>query len=189
MIRSGVDAMAVRKRKKAVPAHKRGREFKVILPPEMSDWIESQAREEGKPQSRIIIDHLSRIPFLEAQAKFDKLVNTMESILARYGSRVVLADIETFLLPALDDALAAKSDGELQARLDTLRVARAAMLRHEQHAKEWSLDPSEIPPLGLPKTGGGAKRAAQPQAEPTIKAKRAVRRSPAKGDAAKTGKR
>jgi hypothetical protein len=189
MVRSGVDAMAVRKRKKAVPAYKRGREFKVILPPEISEWIENQARDEGKPQSRIIVDHLSRIPFLEAQAKFSKLVNAMESILARYGSRVVLADIETVLLPAIDDALAAKSDGELQARLDTLRVARLAMLSHEQHAKDWSLDLSEIAPLGLPKTGGGAERAAQPQAEPLPQAKRSVRRSPAKGEAAKTGKR
>ena len=180
----GVDAMAVRKRKKAVPAHKRGREFKVILPPEMSEWIENQARDEGKPQSRIIVDHLSRIPFLEAQAKFTKLVNAMESILARYGSRVVLADIEAFLLPALDEALAAKSDGELQARLDTLRVARAEMSRLDRRAKEWSLDLSEIAPFGLPKTGGRTKRAAQPQAEPMTKARRVVG-----AEAAKTGKK
>jgi hypothetical protein len=181
--------MTPRQRKRAVPAYKRGREFKVILPPEMSERIESQARAEGKPQSRIIIDHLSRIPFLEAQAKFDKLVNSMESILARYGSRVVLADLETHLLPALDSALAAKSDGELQARLDTLRVVRATMLRHEQHAKEWSLDLSEIAPLGAPKTGGEAEGAAQRQAKPMTMAKRPVRRSPVGVEAAKTGKK
>jgi hypothetical protein len=181
--------MPTRQRKRAVPAYRRGREFKVILPPDISAWIEKQARDEGKPQSRIIIDHLSRIPFLEAQTKFDKLVNAMEAILARYGSRVVLADLETHLLPALDHALAAKSDGELQARLDTLRVLRAAMLRHEQHAKEWSLDLSEIAPLGVPKTGAEAEGAAQRQAEPMTKAKRAVRRSPVGAEAAKTGKK
>ena len=161
----------------------------MILPPDISAWIEKQARDEGKPQSRIIIDHLSRIPFLEAQAKFDKLVNAMEGILARYGSRVVLADLETYLLPALDDALAAKSDGELQARLDRLRVARAAMSRHEQHAKEWSLDLSEIAPLGARQTGGEAEGAAQRQAEPMTQGKRAVRRSPVGAEAAKTGKK
>jgi hypothetical protein len=104
---------------------------------------------------------------LEAQVRFDKLVHGMETILARYGSRVVLADLETHLLPALDHALGAKSDGELQARPDTLRVLHATMLRHEQHAKEWGLNLPEIAPLEVPKSGGGeAEGAAQRQAEP-----------------------
>ena len=52
----------------AVAAYKRGREFKVILPPDISEWIEREAREEGRPQSRIIINHLSRVPYLDRQA-------------------------------------------------------------------------------------------------------------------------
>jgi hypothetical protein len=128
--------MVARQRKGKMPAYKRGREFKVILPPEMSEWIENQALREGKPQSRIIIDHLSRIPFLEAQAKFNKLVNAMEAILARYGTRVVLADLETDLLAALDLVLAAKSDGELQARVEKLRILRLYMLRYKQQSEK-----------------------------------------------------
>ena len=40
------------------------------------------------------------------------------------------------LLRAVDDVLAANTDGELQARLDRLRVLRADMLKHERAAKE-----------------------------------------------------
>jgi hypothetical protein len=115
----------------AIPAYKRGREFKVILPPDVSERIERRAREEGKPQSRIIVDDLSRIPFLESQAQFGKLVKAMETVLARYGSRIVTADLETQLLRAIDRLLEAKP-GEVQARLDGLRVLRAAMASRER---------------------------------------------------------
>ena len=114
-----------------IPAYKRGREFKVILPPHISERIERQARAEGKPQSRVIVDQLDRIPFLEGQAKFGKLVKAMETVLARYGSRIVTADLETQLLRALDRLLEAKP-GEVQARLDGLRVLRAAMANRER---------------------------------------------------------
>jgi hypothetical protein len=168
--------MVARQRKGKMPAYKRGREFKVILPPEMSEWIENQALREGKPQSRIIIDHLNRIPFLEAQAKFNKLVNAMESILARYGTRVVLADLETDLLAALDLVLAAKSDGELQARLDKLRILRLYILRYKEQAKKGN--PIVIDLFEATDTAGEAEDAARRRSEPSTKPKRAVRRSP-----------
>ena len=114
-----------------IPAYKRGREFKTILPPDVSERIERRAREEGKPQSRIIVDDLSRIPFLESQAQFGKLVKAMETVLARYGSRIVTVDLETQLLRAIDRLLEAKP-GEVQARLDGLRVLRAAMANRER---------------------------------------------------------
>ena len=60
----------------------------------------------------------------------------MENILARYGSRVTLADLGEPLLRAVDDVLAAKTDGELQARLDKLRVLRTDMLKFEETAKQ-----------------------------------------------------
>jgi hypothetical protein len=127
--------MVVRKRDKAppatLPAYKRGREFKVILPPEVSERIERRARDEGKPQSRVIVDDLSRIPVLEAQSQLGKLVRTMENVLARYGSRIVTLDLETQLLRAIDRLLEARP-GEVQARLDGLRILRAAMANRER---------------------------------------------------------
>jgi hypothetical protein len=181
--------MVARQRKGKMPAYKRGREFKVILPPEMSARIENQALHEGKPQSRIIIDHLSRIPFLEAQAKFNKLVDAMETILARYGSRVVLADLETDLLAALDHVLAAKSDGELQTRVEKLRILRLYMLRYKQQAKKGIY----IEGFGATDTSeeaeGAAQRRAESMTKPKPKPKRAVRRSALGAEALKAGKK
>jgi hypothetical protein len=125
-----------RKKPKTTPAFQRGREFKVILPPDISERIEGQAKAEGKPQSRIIINDLARIPDLDQQAKLGGLVRDLEVMLARYGSRDVVADLGDALLQAVDGALAAKTDGELRSRLDRLRVLRADMLKHERIAKE-----------------------------------------------------
>jgi hypothetical protein len=179
--------MVARQRKGKMPAYKRGREFKVILPPEISEWIENQALREGKPQSRIIIDHLNRIPFLEAQAKFNKLVNAMESILARYGTRVVLADLKTDLLAALDLVLAAKSDGELQARVEKLRILRLYMLRYKQQSEKGIY----IDGFGVADTSEEAVGAAERRAESITKPKpkRAVRRSAVGPGAARTRKK
>jgi hypothetical protein len=128
-----LEPMAPRRKKQTstTPAFKRGREFKVILPEDISEWIEKQAKDEGRPQSRIIINHLSRIPNLEKQAKLGTLVRDMEIILARYSSQQTMAELSEPLLRAVDDVLAAKTDGERQARLDKLRVLRSIMLKTE----------------------------------------------------------
>ena len=60
----------------------------------------------------------------------------MQVVLARYGARVTSADLGEPLLRAVDDVLAANTGGELQARLDRLRVLRVDMLKHERVAKE-----------------------------------------------------
>ena len=116
----------------AVAAYKRGREFKVILPPDISEWIEREAREEGRPQSRIIINHLSRVPYLDRQAKLGELIRDMETTLAKYGSRITQIELNEALLRALDQALAAGSEAQRQPPLDRLRVIRRAMLETER---------------------------------------------------------
>jgi hypothetical protein len=52
----------------------------VILPPDISERVEKQAQDEGRPQSRIIINDLARIPYLDQQAKLGELVRDMEVI-------------------------------------------------------------------------------------------------------------
>ena len=50
-----------------------------------------------------------------------ELVRDMEAVLARYGSRITVTELNEALLHAVDEALAARTDGELQ-QLDRLRV-------------------------------------------------------------------
>ncbi|MCA1390767.1 hypothetical protein I6F20_17005 [Bradyrhizobium sp. IC3123] len=91
--------------------------------------IDVKTKETGWPINRVVINELAAFPNLEEQAKLGSLIRDMEVILARYGSRITLADLGEPLLRAVDELLAAKTDGELQARLDKLRVLRAAMVK------------------------------------------------------------
>jgi hypothetical protein len=124
--------MAPRK-KRTPPAF--GREFKLRLPPDVSERVEAKAKAEGRPQNRIIINELAAFPDLERLRRFGELVGDMEDVLARYSSRIVLADLSEALVRAVDDVLKAEPY-ELQARLDRLRVARNAMLKTERATKE-----------------------------------------------------
>lgn len=130
--------MAPRRKKQAAtaPAFKRGREFKVILPEDISKWIEQQAEDEGRPQSRIIINHLSRIPDLEKRGRLDDLIGHLEVIVARESARITIADLSDELLRAIDGLLEATNDSDLRARTENLRVIRAAMLKAGQAAKK-----------------------------------------------------
>jgi hypothetical protein len=119
-----------------VPAYKRGREFKVILPPDLSERIERQAQEEGRPQSRVIVNDLAAIPWLRSQAALAETVRDMQVILARYGSRLTLSDVNDELMAAIDELLAAQGDAELQARVDKVRVVRSAMKKHQPRMRQ-----------------------------------------------------
>jgi len=98
--------------------------------------IEAKAKDEtGWPLNRVIINELAAFPDLEKQAKLGELIRDMEVVLAQYGSRITLAELSEPLLRAVDDVLAAKADGERQARLDKLRVLRTVMLKNERTPK------------------------------------------------------
>ncbi|KWV50482.1 hypothetical protein AS156_14245 [Bradyrhizobium macuxiense] len=121
------------KKQKAIPAYKRGREFKVILPPDVSERIERQAREEGRPQSRIIVYDLSRIPYLEAQTQLGVLVRDMETLLLRQEARTITAELTDDLLATLREMTKADADGNmgaLRAKVAKVRVILSAMEKH-----------------------------------------------------------
>ena len=131
------EAMAARqKKKRVIPAYERGREFKLRLPPDVSERIEAKAMAEGRPQNRIIINELADYPDLLTYRDLAHNVGEMRNVLAAYGSRISLADLNEPLLRALDEFLAAP-DGDLKRRLeDKLRVLRNSMLMHERESKK-----------------------------------------------------
>jgi hypothetical protein len=98
--------------------------------------VEAKAKKEQWPINRAVINLLASVPYLESQTKLGELIRDMETILAKYGSRVTLADLGEPILRAVDEVLAAKTDGELQARLDKLRVLRREMVKFEQTVKQ-----------------------------------------------------
>jgi len=132
--------MAPRRKKKATtPAFKRGRAFKVILPEDISAWVEGEAKDQGRPQSRIIINHLSRIPNLDQQAKLGELIRDMEVTLARYSSRIIVADLTDELMRTLREMVKADDTdniGVLRAKVAKVRTILAAMEKHERDAKD-----------------------------------------------------
>jgi hypothetical protein len=102
------------------------------LPTDVFQRIEAKTKEKGWPFNRVIINELAAFSDLAGQAKLGELISEMEIILAKYGERITFSDLTEQLLRAVDDVLEAKTDGELQARLDKLRVARHEMQQHER---------------------------------------------------------
>jgi hypothetical protein len=120
-----------------------GRAVHVRLPTDVFARIEQEAKAQGRPMNRVVINDLAAIPWLRSQAKLAETVRDMEVILAKYGARVTLADADQELLSAVDEVLVAQSDSELHARLDKVRVVRATIKKQiEPHAKR-ALDADE----------------------------------------------
>jgi hypothetical protein len=123
-----------KKQRATTPAFKRGREFKVILPPDISERIEKQAKDEGKPQSRIIINDLARIPDLDRQAKLGQLTKDMEVVLTRYHERIIIADLTDDLLRAAREIVKADDTnnvGVLRSKVAKVRATLAAIEKHK----------------------------------------------------------
>ena len=99
------------------------------LPADVVARIEAKAKGEGRPFNRILVNELALFPYLDRQARLGELVRDMESVLARYGSRITVTELNEALLHAVDEALAARTDGQLQQQLDRLRVIRRGYAR------------------------------------------------------------
>jgi hypothetical protein len=125
--------MAPPRKKRLAP--REGHSVHLRLPSDVFTRVEAKAKAEGRPFNRIIINDLAAIPYLEQQAKLGELIGDMEVTLAKYGARITLADLAEALLLAIDEALAAKTDNQLQARLDKVRVLRAEMAKFERQAE------------------------------------------------------
>jgi hypothetical protein len=104
------------------------------LPTDIFVRIESKAKEAGRPFHRIIVEELSLFPHLERQARLGELVRDIETVFARYESRLTVTESNEALLHAVDEALAARTDGQLQQQLDRLRAIRRTMLENERRA-------------------------------------------------------
>ncbi|MGV7215039.1 hypothetical protein [Bradyrhizobium sp. UFLA05-112] len=116
-------------------AFEMAREFKLRLPPDLSEWVERKALITGQTQSRVMVNGLASLDHLEKVQDFGELLEHFRTTLAKYSARIVVADLSDDLLRAVDAVLEA-TDGELQARLDKLRVIRGDMQKHERVAKE-----------------------------------------------------
>ena len=103
------------------------------LPTDVFLRIEAKAKGQGRPFHRIIVEELSLFPHLDQQARLGELVREMETVLARYGSRLTVTEFNEALIHAVDEALAART-GQLQQPLDRLRTIRRTMLESEQRA-------------------------------------------------------
>ena len=104
------------------------------LPTDVFERLEAKAKGEGRQFHRIIVDELALFPHLDRQARLGELVRDMETVLERYGSRITVSELNEALLHAVDEALAARTDGQLQQQLDRLRVIRRTMLESERRA-------------------------------------------------------
>jgi hypothetical protein len=119
------------RRKQQATAPSRGREYKIRLPEDIARRIEAKAKDEARPQNRIIINELAAVPDLERLRDLATLVADMNITLARYGARIVWHDLSEQLLSAVDAVLNAQG-GALQAAVDRLRVVRTAMRKVEK---------------------------------------------------------
>jgi len=105
------------------------------LPTDVFEWVEKQAEKKCWPFNRVIINTLADYPDLERYRDFAYYLSDMKTVLAQYGSRITLAEFSEPMTQAIDAMLVAKTDGELQSRIDRLRVLRTAMLKTERAAK------------------------------------------------------
>jgi|RhiMethySRZTD1v2_1073278.scaffolds.fasta_scaffold597900_1 hypothetical protein len=131
---SKVRAMAPPRKKRRAPGE--GHPLHLRLPTDVFRFVEARAAEKQWPLNRAIINLLASIPHLETARTQEQVLQEMQIVLARYGSRITSADLSEPLRRAVDDVLAAHTDGEQQARLDRLRVLRSEMLNRERVAKE-----------------------------------------------------
>jgi hypothetical protein len=105
-----------------------------------------------------VVDELSLFPHLDREARFGELVRDMEAVLARYGSRLTVTEFNEALLEAVDEALAARTDDQLQEQLDRLRALRRTMLESERqtttHEDERLVGRIRLPERQVRETGG-----------------------------------
>ena len=126
--------MAPPRKKRRAPGE--GHKVHLRLPADVFRLVEARAAKEHLAVKSGDYQFAGEHPHLETARTQEQVLQDMQIVLARYGSRITSANLSAPLLRAVDDVLAANTDGELQARLDRLRVLRADMLKHERAAKE-----------------------------------------------------
>jgi hypothetical protein len=110
-----------------------GRDFRLRLPRDLSDEIEKESAVSGIPQNRIIINRLAAFGQNNKAASMDSLLNHLETLLARYGTRLNSVELAEDLARAANEVVNAKA-AELPAKVDKLRVILRAMQEMERAA-------------------------------------------------------
>jgi hypothetical protein len=98
--------------------------------------LEAKAKNSIRPLNRVSSDELTAYPKLERDFRLSELTDHMETLLARYGARIVAIDLSDALLQSVDGVLAAETDSKLRSAVDRLRVVRREMLKHQALAKK-----------------------------------------------------
>jgi hypothetical protein len=117
-------------RKPPEPGHRR--QVFIRLPEDISERIDAKAKAEGRPINRVIINELASWPHFAGLAALGDQIRDMGVILARHGSRLSQVELGEDLLRAVDETVTARTDSQLRAAADRLRVIRAAMLESER---------------------------------------------------------
>jgi hypothetical protein len=119
-------------RKPPQPGYRR--QIFIRLPDDIAERIDAEAKAQGVPLTRIIINQLAAHPFLEMQRGFGESLNDMKVTLAGYGARLRATSLSESILAAVDELIAAPTAAERDAPLDKLRVLRGAMIKHDLEA-------------------------------------------------------
>jgi hypothetical protein len=128
--------MAPPRKKRRTPGE--GHPVHLRLPSDVFERVEAKAKDEGRPLNRIIINELAAFADLDQQAKLGELTRNMEVILARYGSRIVIADFGDELMRTLREMVKADDADNisaLRAKVAKVRVILAGMEKNERVPK------------------------------------------------------
>jgi hypothetical protein len=117
--------MAPPRKKRSAPSQSHS--VHLNLPGDVFARLDAKAKKSMWPLNRIVINELAAYPQMEQEARLAELVRDMEVVLARYGSRISVSDMNAALIEAVDRLLAAQGR-DVAAAMDRLKVARRAML-------------------------------------------------------------
>ena len=111
-------------------ASARVREYKLSLPEDIANRIEAKAKDEARPQNRIIINELAAYPNLEKIGELRQHVADLEALLLKYSVRLTWQELSDELISTVDAVLKTQG-GAQQVAIDKLRAVRNAMQKQK----------------------------------------------------------
>ena len=111
-------------------ASARVREYKLRLPEDIANRIEAKAKDEARPQNRIIINELAAYPNLEKIGELRQHVADLEALLLKYSVRLTWQELSDELISTVDAVLKTQGCAQ-QVVIDKLRAVRNAMQKQK----------------------------------------------------------
>ena len=108
----------------------RTREYKVRLPEDIALRIERKAKDEARPQNRIIINELAEYPNLKKVGTLADHLAHLENMILKYSSHIEWQELVEEYNRIIDEVLATKGAAH-EVALDKLRAARKVMQKHK----------------------------------------------------------